>query len=81
MNRPGYAYSKAEVLLTDLRQRGEFTGDLFAATLGADQLMAVVDRISARESRGTVQFGRIPAAPEGAMRREMIHWLKNAFHR
>jgi len=29
--RPGYAYSKAEVLLMNLRQRGEFTGDLFAA--------------------------------------------------
>jgi DNA polymerase V len=29
--RHGYAYSKAEVLLMDLRQRGEFTGDLFAA--------------------------------------------------
>lgn len=29
--RPGYAYSTAEVLLRNLRQRGEFTGDLFAA--------------------------------------------------
>ncbi|AUZ62097.1 hypothetical protein PRJ_5539 (plasmid) [Pseudomonas sp. XWY-1] len=27
MNRPGYAYSKAEVLLTDLRPRGEFIGE------------------------------------------------------
>lgn len=25
----GYAFSKAEVLLLDLRQRGEFTDDLF----------------------------------------------------
>ena len=72
--RPGYAYSKAEVLLMDLRQRGEFTGDLFAAAPrpGADRLMAVVDRINAREGRGTVRLGRTPAAPEWAMRREML---------
>ena len=72
--RPGYAYSKAEVLLMDLRQRGEFTGDLFAASPspGADRLMAVIDRINAREGRGTVRLGRIPAAPEWAMRREMM---------
>ncbi len=72
--RPGYAYSKADVLLMDLRQRGEFTGDLFAASPspGADRLMAVIDRINAREGRGTVRLGRIPAAPEWAMRREMM---------
>ncbi len=72
--QPGYAYSKAEVLLMDLRQRGEFTSDLFAATPrpGADRLMAVVDRINAREGRGTVRLGRIPAAPEWAMKREMM---------
>jgi len=72
--RPGYAYSKAEVLLMDLRQCGEFTGDLFAVTPrpGADRLMAVVDRINAREGRGTVRLGRIPAVPKWAMRREML---------
>jgi DNA polymerase V len=72
--RPGYAYSKAEVLLMDLRQRGEFTGDLFTAAPrpGADRLMAVIDRINACEGRGTVRLGRIPAAPEWAMRREMM---------
>ncbi|WOF79659.1 hypothetical protein P5704_003945 [Pseudomonas sp. FeN3W] len=50
--RQGYAYSKAEVLLMDLRQRGEFTGDLFAAAPrpDADRLMAVVDQINAREA-------------------------------
>ena len=30
--RPGYRYSKAEVLLLDLRQPGEYTDDLFAQT-------------------------------------------------
>ncbi|GAB6387642.1 translesion error-prone DNA polymerase V subunit UmuC [Stutzerimonas marianensis] len=72
--RPGYAYSKAEVLLIDLRQRGEFTGDLFAAAPrpGADRLMALIDCINAREGRGTVRLGRIPATPKWAMRREMM---------
>lgn len=72
--RPGYAYSKVEILLMDLRHCGEFTGDLFAVTpcSGADRLMAVVDRISAREGRGTVRLDRIPAAPKWAMRREML---------
>jgi DNA polymerase V len=72
--RPGYAYSKAEVLLQDLRQRGEFTADLFAQAPrpGADRLMAVVDHINAREGRGAVRLGRIPAAPAWAMKREMM---------
>lgn len=72
--RAGFAYSKAEVLLMDLRQRGEFTADLFAAQPrpGADRLMEVVDRINAREGRGTVRLGRIPAAPEWEMKRDLM---------
>ena len=72
--KSGYAYSKAEVLLMDLRQRGEFTGDLFAAAPrpGADRLMKVIDRINAHEGRGTVRLGRVSAAPEWAMKREMM---------
>jgi len=72
--KSGYAYSKAEVLLMDLRQRGEFTGDLFAAAPrpGADRLMKVIDRILANEGRGAVRLGRVSAAPEWAMKREMM---------
>jgi len=72
--RPGYAYSKAEILLMNLRQRGEFTGDLFAAAPrpGADRLMKVIDRINAHEGRGAVRLGRVRAAPEWAMKREMM---------
>jgi len=72
--RQGYAYSKAEVLLMDLRQRGDFTGDLFAAAPrpGVDRLMAVVDQINAREGRGTVRLGRISATAEWSMKREMM---------
>ena len=71
---PGYAYSKAEVLRMDLRQRGEFTGDLFAAgpRPGAERLMKVIDRINANEGRGAVRLGRVSAAPEWAIKREMM---------
>lgn len=50
----------------DLRQRGEFTGDLFAAAprSGADRLMKVIDRINAHEERETMRLGRVSAAPE-----------------
>lgn len=72
--RPGFAYSKAEVLLLDLRRRGEFTGDLFAPQPrpGADRLMAVIDRINARQGRGSIRLGRVPAEPAWAMRRELL---------
>lgn len=48
--RPGYKYSKAEVLLMDLRQPGEFTDDLFAQSQPAmaDKVMGVLDEINGR---------------------------------
>lgn len=72
--RPGFAYSKAEILLLDLRRRGEFTGDLFAPRPrpGADRLMATIDRINARQGRGSIRLGRVPADPAWAMRRELM---------
>jgi DNA polymerase V len=49
----GYRYSKAEVLLLDLRQPGEFTDDLFAQTQPekGEQLMQALDTINARWDR------------------------------
>lgn len=72
--REGYRYSKAEVLLLDLRQPGEFTGDLFAArqSVEMDQLMKVVDQINSRWGRGTVRSGSVPLNPDWAMKREMM---------
>ncbi|HIE2398731.1 TPA: DUF4113 domain-containing protein, partial [Pseudomonas aeruginosa] len=72
--RPGFAFSKAEVLLLDLRQPGEFTGDLFAEVQPerATKAMAVMDAINARWGRGTVRPGGVPAAPEWGMRRELM---------
>lgn len=72
--RPGFAFSKAEVLLLDLRRPGEFTGDLFAEVQPerASKAMAVMDAINARWGRGTVRPGGVPAAPEWGMRRELM---------
>lgn len=72
--RDGYAYSKAEVLLMDLRQRGEFTDDLFAATQPAksEKVMQVLDTINAKWGRGALRPGGVPAMPDWGMRREMM---------
>lgn len=72
--RPGFAYSKAEVLLLGLCQRGEFTDDLFnpvqPETTG--KLMGVLDQINGRWGRGTVRPARVPSDPDWGMRREMM---------
>lgn len=72
--RPGFRYSKAEVLLMDLRQPGEFTEDLFARQQPADtdRLMGVLDKINGKWGRGTVRAARVPAASEWGMRRDML---------
>lgn len=72
--RPGFAFSKAEILLLDLRQRGEFTDDLFAPAQPAatERVMGVLDTINARWGRGTLRPGGVPATPEWGMRREMM---------
>ena len=72
--REGFAYSKAQILLLDLRQRGEFTDDLFATTqpAAAEQVMAVLDQINSKWGRGTLRPAGVPVAPEWAMRREMM---------
>jgi len=72
--RPGFKYSKAEVLLLDLRQPGEFTDDLFAEgqPVAAEKVMGVLDEINERWGRGTLRSGGVPAEPDWAMRREMM---------
>jgi DNA polymerase V len=72
--RPGYSFAKAEVLLFDLCQRGEFTDDLFAATQPAasEKVMAVLDSINAKWGRGTLRPGVVPVEPEWEMKREML---------
>ena len=72
--RPGYRYSKAEVLLLDLRQPGEYTDDLFAVTQPkrCEQLMQVLDTINGRWGRGTLRSATVPTAPDWGMRREFM---------
>jgi DNA polymerase V len=72
--RPGFKYSKAEVLLMDLRQPGEYTDDLFAEAQPAisNKLMSVLDEINGRWSRGTLRTASVPASPDWAMRRELM---------
>ena len=48
--REGFRYSKAEVLLLDLSQRNEITGNLFAAAqpVASEELMSVLDAVNGR---------------------------------
>lgn len=72
--RPGFRYSKAEVLLMDLRQPGEFSEDLFALkqSVACDRLMQVMDDINERWGRGTMRAASVPATSDWGMRREMM---------
>ncbi len=72
--RSGFKYSKAEVLLMDLRQPGEFTDDLFAQSqpVVAEKVMTVLDEINGRWGRGTLRVASVPTAPEWAMRRDLM---------
>ena len=72
--QPGFKYSKAEVLLMDLRQPGEFSDDLFAVNQPAEatRVMAVLDQINARWGRGTLRAASVPSKPDWGMRREMM---------
>lgn len=72
--RSGYAYAKAEILLMDLRQCGEFSGDLFAQEQpeAARCVMGVLDEINSRWGRGTLRLARVPQEPGWGMRRELL---------
>jgi DNA polymerase V len=72
--RPGFKYSKAEVLLMNLCQPGEYTDDLFAASQPTEstKVMAVLDQINERWGRGTLRAASVPSKPEWAMRRDMM---------
>lgn len=72
--RPGFKYSKAEVLLMNLCQPGEYTDDLFANSQPADatKLMTALDQINERWGRGTLRSASVPVDPDWSMRREMM---------
>lgn len=72
--RSGFNYSKAEVMLLNLCQPGEYTDDLFAVSQPAEatKVMAVLDQINGRWGRGTLRSASVPTNPEWGMRREMM---------
>jgi DNA polymerase V len=72
--RPGFKYSKAEVLLMDLRQPGEFTDDLFAHSqpVRADKVMRVLDQINEKWGRGMLRAASVPTDPGWAMRQDLM---------
>ena len=72
--RPGFSYSKAEVLLLNLCRPGEYTDDLFAISqpTEATRVMAVLDEINERWGRGTLRAASVPTNPDWGMRREMM---------
>lgn len=72
--RPGFKYSKAEVMLLNLCQHGEYTDDLFATSQPAEftRVMTVLDEINGRWGRGTLRSASVPSTPDWAMRREMM---------
>ncbi|WP_028634163.1 translesion error-prone DNA polymerase V subunit UmuC [Pseudomonas parafulva] len=72
--RPGFRYSKAEVLLMDLRQPGEFSEDLFALNqpVASGRLMRVMDDINDRWGRGTMRTASVPLIPDWGMKRGMM---------
>ncbi|MBM5458816.1 Y-family DNA polymerase [Pseudomonas sp. P66] len=72
--RDGFRYSKAEILLMDLRKRGEYTADLFTPTQStrSDELMRTIDKINGRFGRNALRSGRMPMAAAWEMRRELM---------
>ncbi len=72
--RPGFKYSKAEVLLLNLCQPGEYTEDLFSASQpgASTKLMGVLDEINQRWGKGTLRSASVPTNPDWGMRREMM---------
>lgn len=72
--RPGFKYSKAEVMLLSLSQPGEYTDDLFAKSQPAEatRVMTVLDLINQRWGRGTLRLASVPMDPDWGMRREMM---------
>ncbi|WP_256344194.1 DUF4113 domain-containing protein [Pseudomonas sp. G1002] len=71
---PGFKYSKAEVMLLNLCQPGEYTDDLFAISQPAEatRVMTVLDQINERWGRGTLRAASVPSNPDWGMRREMM---------
>ena len=71
MYKPGYRYMKCGVMLTELVQEGNHTGDLFDARDEKRQskLMAAMDHINARWGRGRCFMRALASTGRGSARR------------
>lgn len=72
--RPGFRYSKAEIILLELCRRGEFTEDLFTVSQqpASERVMEVFDAVNSRWGRGTMRVASVPAKAQWSMRQEMM---------
>lgn len=72
--RPGFKYSKAEVMLLNLCQPGEYTDDLFAVSQPVEttRVMTVLYQINTRWGRGTLRSASVPLDPYWGMRHELM---------
>ena len=73
--RPGYAYAKAGVLLSDLTARHPVQADLFAAAGPSPEslrLMQALDDINARWGRGTLRLAAEGTTQEWQMKRALL---------
>ena len=68
--RPGFAYKKAGVALTNLSNAGTFQPDLFSTGKGNTRLMAVIDQINGVWGRGTLHSAAEGIQKEWKMKRE-----------
>ena len=73
--RPGYAYAKAGVLLSDLTARHPVQADLFAAPCPSPdslRLMQALDDINARWGRGTLRLAAEGTTQDWQMKRALL---------
>lgn len=72
--RSGFKYGKAELLLVNLCEGGEYTEDLFSISQpeAAEKVMGVLDAINGRWGRGTMRLASVPTNTDWGMRREMM---------
>lgn len=75
IDRPGYAYQKAGVMLSELRPRAMQQGSLFAGPGNdsrAHRLMAAMDTLNGKYGRGTLRIAAEGIGPAWRMKRERL---------
>lgn len=70
--RPGYAYKKASIMLSEITPNTQRQDDLFtqSESTADTKLMSVVDKVNGRFGRGAVRISSQDAGEEWGMRQE-----------